>query len=180
MVAALDLPTRGAADPGAGDHETDRRLLALLAQGLPLVPRPYAALARRLAITEDQVLARTAAMLDDGTISRFGVIVRHRALGYLANAMVVWDLPDGEVRGAGRRLAALPFVTLCYRRPRRLPLWPYNLFTMIHGRDRAAVEGLVDEAARRCALEQAPRAVLFSRRCFTQRGARHAPAAAEP
>ena len=91
-----------------------------------------------------------------------------------ARVMVVWDVPDAGVGDAGRTLAALPFVTLCYRRPRRPPVWPYNLFCMIHGRDRGTVEALVDQASAAAGLEDLPRAVLFSRRAFKQRGARYA------
>ena len=78
-------------------------------------------------------------MIDGGIISRFGLIIRHRALGISANAMLVWDIGDEAVDAIGERFAAEPFVTLCYRRPRRLPDWPYNLFCMVHGRDRATV-----------------------------------------
>ena len=88
--------------------------------------------------------------------------------------MVVWDVPDLRIGDAGRILAVLPFVTLCYRRPRRPPVWPYNLFCMIHGRDRGTVEALVDQASAAAGLEDLPRAVLFSRRAFKQRGARYA------
>jgi hypothetical protein len=89
--------------------------------------------------------------------------------------MVVWDVPDARVGAAGRTLAALTFVTLCYRRPRRPPAWPYNLFCMIHGLDRATVEALVSQASAAAGLEDLPKAVLFSRRRFKQRGARYAP-----
>ena len=75
---------------------------------------------------------------------------------------------------AGRRLAELPFITLCYRRPRRPPAWPYNLFCMIHGRERATVLGQIEAATRAAGLHGRSRAVLFSRRCFKQRGARYA------
>jgi hypothetical protein len=90
---------------------------------------------------------------------------------------VVWDVPDAKVRGADLRLARLPFVTLCYRRPRRRPGWPYNLFCMIHGRDRASVEALVEDATAATGLSDLPRDVLFSRQRFKQRGARYAPCA---
>jgi hypothetical protein len=100
-------------------------------------------------------------------------VVSHRALGYRANAMVVWDVPDDRVDDCGRRLAALAFVTLSYRRPRRLPDWPYNLFAMIHGKDRAQVRGEIEAATRAAGLDGCGRAVLFSRRCFKQRGARY-------
>ncbi len=153
--------------------DRDRRLIEALQDGLPLVARPFAALAVATGLTEDEVLARIGRLGEDGVIRRFGVIVRHRELGYRANAMTVWDVPDDAVGDAGRRLAALDFVTLCYRRPRRLPDWPYNLFAMIHGRDRATVERLVDRATEAAGLTGRPRAILFSRRRFKQRGARY-------
>jgi siroheme decarboxylase len=159
--------------------ERDRQLIAAIQDGLPLAPRPYAAIGDSLGMAEAELIAGLRRLIEGGVINRFGVIVRHRELGYRANAMVVWDVPDARVGAAGRTLAALPFVTLCYRRPRRLPAWPYNLFCMIHGRDRAAVEALVDEASAAAGLEKLPRAVLFSRRRFKQRGARYAPAPKE-
>ena len=151
---------------------TDRALLDRVASGLPLVPQPFAEIARSLGLTEDEVLTRLKGLLDTGLIKRLGVVVRHRELGYRANAMVVWDVPDSEVSEIGRRMARVPFVTLCYRRPRR-PGWPYNLFCMIHGRDRANVETQVEALAADLGLAQIPRAVLFSKRCFKQRGARY-------
>jgi len=156
-------------------NDIDLRLAAALAEGLPLDPRPYARLGQALGLDEAEVIARTRRLIAAGVVARFGMIVRHRPLGYRANAMVVWDLTDARVGGIGQQMAALPYVTLCYRRPRRLPDWPYNLFCMIHGRERAAVEGLVEQAAEACGIAAAPRAVLFSRRCFKQRGARYTP-----
>jgi DNA-binding Lrp family transcriptional regulator len=154
-------------------EESQRALLGALQAGLPLVSRPYAVIARAAGWRETEVLAQIEGWLMDGLIKRFGVIVRHHELGFAANAMVVWDIADDDVAEAGRALAALPWVTLCYRRPRRLPDWPYNLFCMIHGRDRATVLGQVAEAAARCGLRAAERAVLFSTQRFKQRGARY-------
>jgi DNA-binding Lrp family transcriptional regulator len=110
-------------------------------------------------------------MVDGGLIKRLGVIVRHRELGYEANAMVVWDIADARVDDVGDRFGAFDFVTLCYRRPRRLPAWPYNLFCMIHGRQRQAVLARIDELGRVPGAAGAPREVLFSVRRFKQRGA---------
>jgi DNA-binding Lrp family transcriptional regulator len=152
----------------------DRRLLAAIEEGLPLVERPYAAVGAKIGLRETAVIAGLRRLVADGVIRRFGVMVRHRELGYGANAMVVWDVPDARVPEVGRTLAGLPFVTLCYRRPRRLPVWPYNLFCMVHGRERGAVEALVETASAAAGLDALPRAVLFSRRRFKQRGARYA------
>ncbi|MBF0095090.1 MAG: AsnC family transcriptional regulator [Alphaproteobacteria bacterium] len=149
----------------------DRRLIEALADGLPLAARPYAELGRMAGMDEDEVIERIQAMIAKGIITRFGVIVRHHELGYRANAMVVWDIPDDDVARVGEAMADFPFVTLCYRRVRRPPLWPYNLFCMIHGRERETVLEQVEQVARGCGLENARRDILFSLRRFKQRGA---------
>jgi len=153
--------------------DTDRRLLAAIEDGLPRVSRPYRAVAERLGLTEDEVIARLQAMLDSGVIKRLGVIVRHHELGYAANAMVVWDIPDADVDETGQRMARLPFVTLCYRRERRPPAWPYNLFCMIHGRDRQTVHAQIEHLRAELGLGGIASAILFSCRRFKQRGARY-------
>lgn len=153
--------------------DQDLALIAALADGLPLVAHPYRAVAARAGLSEEEVIARIQAMRAAGIIRRFGVIVRHHELGFRANAMTVWDVPDRRVAEVGRMLGEAPEVTLCYRRPRRLPDWPYNLFCMIHGRDRAAVEGMVADLVERLGLGDIPRAVLFSTRRFKQTGARY-------
>jgi DNA-binding Lrp family transcriptional regulator len=144
--------------------DLDLRLLAILQEGLPLTARPYARVAAQLGVAEDDVLERLAVLQENGTISRFGVVVSHRELGYRANAMVVWDVPDERADDCGQRLAGLPFVTLSYRRPRRPPAWLYNLFAMIHGTDRRQVLAEVEIATREAGLAGCDRAVLFSLR----------------
>jgi len=151
----------------------DRALVGAVQQGLPLAARPYAEVGRRLGMSETEVIARLQRLLAAGYIKRLGVVVRHHELGYRANGMVVWDVPDTRVAELGRCLGGFPFVTLCYRRPRRLPDWPYNLFCMIHGRDRAAVLSHVEDLVQRCGLGEIPHRVLFSERRFKQRGARY-------
>jgi DNA-binding Lrp family transcriptional regulator len=153
--------------------DADRRLLAAIEGGLPLVPRPYLAIGERIGLGEAEVIEGLRSLVARGVIRRFGLVVRHHELGYRANAMTVWDVPDERVPAAAARLVDLPFVTLCYRRPRRPPAWPYNLFCMIHGKDRGLVEAEVEEATRIAGLAGLPRAVLFSRRRFKQRGARY-------
>lgn len=148
----------------------DRALVAAIQDGLPLTARPYADVGSRIGLGEEEVIAALRRMLDGGVIKRLGIVVRHHELGYHANAMVVWDLPDDRVGEIGRRFSAFDFVTLCYRRPRRPPRWPYNLFSMVHGRQRPTVLAQVDALARACDVADAPREVLFSRRRFKQRG----------
>ncbi len=156
----------------------ERELIAAIQDGLPLERHPYAAVARQIGLSEAQVIASIGQLTERGIIRRFGVVLSHRDLGYKANAMVVWNIPDAVVGEIGERLAALDYVTLCYRRPRRLPDWPYNLFCMIHGRDRTTVEALAEQAATAAGAADCPRGVLFSTRQFKQRGARYAKCAA--
>ncbi len=119
----------------------DRKIIVATQAGLPLVPRPYDALAGRLGIGAEEVKARLARMLDTGTIRRIGAVPNHYALGYTANGMSVWDVADERIDELGEMIGRLSFVTHCYRRPRRLPDWPYNLFAMVHGKTRTEVEG---------------------------------------
>jgi len=162
----------GRKSPAIKPDGQDRRLLSAIENGLPLVPRPFAEVAETLGWSEAAVLDRLRWLCEGGVISRFGLIVRHRSLGYRANAMAVWDVPDGDVESVAAAFAGQPFVTLCYRRPRRRPRWPYNLFCMIHGRDRSTVEKQIDLLNEVAGTWELPQAVLFSRRCFKQRGAR--------
>lgn len=156
----------------------ERRLLAALDDGLPLLPRPYAKLGERALLPEDEVIGLLGDWLREGILKRFGVVVRHRPLGYTANAMCVWDVPDAKVDACGRRLAALPGVTLCYRRQRALPHWPYNLYCMIHGQQRDSVLALRERHAEAAGLSEYAHRELFSGRCFKQCGARHGSAQA--
>lgn len=125
----------------------DRRLIVATQSGLPRVSRPYDVLAEALGVTADEVLRRLRRMLDCGVIRRIGAVPNHYAIGYTANGMSVWDVDDARIDELGARVGALSFVTHCYRRPRRLPDWPYNLFAMVHSQNREEVAARVAEIA---------------------------------
>jgi DNA-binding Lrp family transcriptional regulator len=148
----------------------DAPLAALVEDGLPLVERPYAVWAERLGLGETDVLQTLRRWLAQGTLRRFGVVVRHHELGFDQNAMTVFDVPDDRVDACGAALARQPGVTLCYRRA-RADGWPFNLYCMVHGRERDAVRRLVDDAARAAGVDRHPHEVLFSLRRFKQQGA---------
>lgn len=150
-----------------------KRLIAALEPGLPLISSPYGALADAAGLGEDQVLATLERWIAVGIIRRLGVILRHRELGYCANAMAVWDVPDAQTCAVGARLARKRDVSLCYRRARALPEWRYNLFCMIHGRSRDVVRRRLAELEGECGIAEFDSAVLFSRRRFKQCGARY-------
>jgi len=155
--------------------DREKRLVDALGDGLPLVSRPFALLAEQTGISETDVIETLSGMQADGRIKRFGLIVRHHELGYRANAMTVWNIADDKVAQVGRCFGEFDFVTLCYRRPRVLPDWPYNLFCMVHGQKRDDVLKQVEQLARTCGADVAARDVLFSSRRFKQRGAHYGP-----
>ncbi len=141
-----------------------------LQEGLPLVVRPYLALADELGVEEPEVIDAIRDLQEGGCIKRFGMILKHRELGYRANAMVVWDVPNDRVDRVGTLLGEESCVTLSYRRPRRPPQWNYNLFCMIHGTCRDEVNAQLEDIVNRRGLDY-PHQVLFSSHCFKQRGA---------
>jgi DNA-binding Lrp family transcriptional regulator len=152
---------------------SETALVGAIQHGLPLVPCPFAEIGAGIGLAENEVIAGLSYLLEHGVVKRMGVVVRHHELGYHANAMVVWDIPDDRVTALGRRFGSFDSVTLCYRRPRRLPVWRYNLFTMIHGRRRDEVLSLVDLLKEQCGLEHIAHEVLFSCRRFKQCGAHY-------
>jgi len=150
----------------------DRRLIAATQAGLPLVPRPFDAVAEQLGCSGEQVRQRLQAMLEQGLVRRIGAVPNHYRLGFRANGMTVWDVADERVDELGAAVGALPGVSHCYRRPRHLPLWRYNLFAMLHGRSRAEVESQRQQV--RALLGDACRAddVLYSSAILKKTGLR--------
>jgi len=178
-VARIAAPTGALAEAATeADARTPVRpvaedLIEAVQDGIPLVSRPYREIGARLGWSEQAVIDALGNMLANGVIKRLGVVVRHHELGYRANAMVVWNMPDADVDRLGEQLGRQDCVTLCYRRPRRPPDWPYNLFCMVHGRDRDAVLECIDRMVEGLQLHDVAHAVLFSGRRFRQRGARY-------
>ncbi|MBK9080420.1 MAG: Lrp/AsnC family transcriptional regulator [Hyphomicrobium sp.] len=152
-------------------EDGDRELVQTLTLGLPLVPQPFEAIASRLQRTEADVIARITALTSAGIVPRLGVIVRHRALGWRSNAMVVWDIPPDRIEETGKMLAATPGINLCYRRTRYAGDWPYNLYCMIHAKSRDEAISILTQASEASGLDDVPRKILFSLRCFKQTGA---------
>ena len=152
--------------------DLDRRIVKATQEGLPLTLRPYDDVARAVDAEPSEVIARMEKMLEAGVIRRLGVVPNHYALGYKANGMTVWDVPDESIGELGRRVGALDFVSHCYHRPRHLPDWPYNLFCMVHGRDRESVEQQTAQIA--AILGEAVRGhrILYSTRILKKSGLR--------
>jgi DNA-binding Lrp family transcriptional regulator len=152
--------------------DLDHAIVLATQAGLPLVPRPWDEVARRVGATPEQVMDRVAQMLESGAIRRIGAVPNHYAIGYRANGMSVWDIDDAHVDNLGQQVAQSGLVSHCYLRARDLPQWPYNLFAMIHGRDRIEVESKLRQVA--TLLGNAVRAheVLYSSKILKKTGLR--------
>lgn len=164
--------TRISEDSTSGLSELDSRVLLEIQAGLPLSLTPYRDVARAIGHDENEVIGSISRLLESGCIKRIGCVVNHVVTGFDANCMVVWNVPDSELAECGREVGALPYVTLCYHRPRRSKLgWEYNLFTMIHGRESAAVDAQIDELATEYLPYEHER--LYSTETLKQTGARY-------
>jgi DNA-binding Lrp family transcriptional regulator len=149
--------------------ELSLRILRLTQDGIPFVSAPFAAIADELGISEQEVVDRLKAMREEGIIRRFGASIAHRLIGITANAMCVWDVPDGRVEEVGRRIASFPEVTHCYERP-RYPDWPYNMFAMLHSYNREECIEVAEKIAEAVGISDY--SLLFSEREFKKTGVR--------
>jgi DNA-binding Lrp family transcriptional regulator len=151
---------------------SDRAIVRATQAGLPLCTHPFHAVADSLGLAPADVLARMRRMLADGILRRIAAVPDHYRLGYTANGMTVWDVPDDAIGRVGPEIGALPFVSHCYHRPRHPPDWPYNLFAMVHGRSRDAVEAAVAEIAGRLGSLARAHEILYSTRILKKTGLR--------
>jgi DNA-binding Lrp family transcriptional regulator len=149
-------------------------LRTFIEKGLPESLSPYQVVAQQLSLTEAQVIMQIAQWQQNGLIRRFGLVIKHRRLGYDANAMVVWNIPNDDMDNVAQQLAKCSPVSLCYQRPRRLPDWPYNLFCMIHGTDKALVLAQISQITEQLGLTDIEKDILFSFKAYKQHGARYA------
>ena len=152
--------------------QLDRRIVLATQAGLPLDVRPYHWLASELGVEADVLMDRFRSMLGEGRIRRIGVVPNHYRLGYSANGMSVWDVPDEDIQAIGKQVGELDIVSHCYHRPRHLPEWPYNLFAMVHGHSREEVLSKVEQIAQLLSDKARRHDVLFSTRILKKTGLR--------
>ena len=152
--------------------EVGRTLIVATQGGLPLVARPYHAIGEQIGVAGEEVMRRMQALLDAGIIRRIGAVPNHYAIGWTANGMTVWDVADERIDELGARIGALDFVTHCYRRPRALPDWPYNLFAMVHGSSREEVHEKAGRIAELLGADCRGSDILFSSRILKKAGLR--------
>ncbi len=152
--------------------DIDRKIILATQNGLPLVSRPYHHLAEELGIKVETIISKIKTMQETGLIRRIGIVPNHYKLGYKANGMSVWDITDEQIYETGKEIAALPFVSHCYQRPRHLPHWPYNLFAMLHGHSREEVEDHIQRMVELLGERRLTHDVIYSRRILKKTGLR--------
>lgn len=150
----------------------DRAIIAATQAGLPLTERPYEQVAQETGSDEATVMARMEAMQASGIIRRIGAVPNHYVLGFRGNGMSVWEVPEDRIQACGEMVGALDFVSHAYHRPKHPPLWNYNLFAMVHGRDRDEVMRKVGEIAALLGEDDLGHEVLFSTRILKKTGLR--------
>ncbi len=150
----------------------DRAIIQATQAGLPLTSRPYHDIATKIDVPPEVVMRRMQAMLDKGVIRRIGAVPNHYALGWNANGMTVWDVSDEYIEELGEQVGALEFVSHCYRRPRIMPNWSYNLFAMVHGHNRDEVEAKTAQIAMLLGHHCKAHTILYSTKILKKTGLR--------
>lgn len=154
------------------DINQQKQVLKALSKGLPICEEPYKKLAESLNLDEPLLISFIKELKDTNVISRFGMIVNPASVGYECNAIVVWDVPDEDVDEVGTLLGLQEKISLSYKRPRQMPDWPYNLFTMLHGKSQHAIITELKHIVTENDISQYPCDILFSTKTFKHSGAR--------
>ena len=154
------------------NSELERRLVVLTQKGLPLVKQPYLELATQLGVDEQQVIDLFKNMLRTGKVRRIAAVPNHYKLGYIANGMTVWNVPDEKINSLGKQVGELEFVSHCYQRPRHGAAWPYNLFAMVHAKSRDEAKHKVEKISQLLGKDNLGSDVLFSTRILKKQGLR--------
>jgi len=152
------------AEPLASLTDFERDTVRVLQGHMPLVSRPFEDAATKLGVTTEELLSVTRDLDQRGVLRRFSAVLKHRNAGFTANGMACWVVPEGRIAEAGAAAATFSSVSHCYQRPAYPPRWPYNLFTMVHGRTRDQVEDIVERIHQE--IGPVEHTILYSQREF--------------
>ena len=139
------------------------KMVRTIQEDLPLVKRPFELWAEDLSVSEEELLELISKWLERGLMRRFAAVLNHRQVGFSANGMVVWSCPAERIDEYGSILASHPEVSHCYHRP-AFPVWPYNLYAMVHGRSMHECRGIAEKLAE--AIHMHDYEILFSTKEF--------------
>jgi len=150
--------------------ELDKKIINRLSGDLPTDMTPFAALAGEIGVDESDLLATIEDYEKTKVLRRFAAVLAHRDVGFVANALAVWHVPEDSVVETGEIMAGFEDVSHCYERL-SYPQWPYNIYTMIHGRDRQQCLEIVERIAEATGIRDYT--VLFTVREFKKRSMRY-------
>lgn len=115
--------------------ERERVLIKELAGDISLSSTPFLEIGEKAGFSPEAVLQNVGKWKKEGLIRRFGAVLGHYQAGISSNVMIVWKAPKNKSKEIGEIMASFPAVSHCYERP-GFPQWPYNLYTMVHGKSR--------------------------------------------
>jgi len=141
--------------------ELEKKIIALIQGDIAIIKRPYFQMAQRLSISEETLLKTLKELCKKGVIRRFGATLRHQKSGYTANVMAAWQVEEDRIEEVGQKMSRFRQVSHCYRR-NPAEGWPYNLYTMIHGKDEASCLKIVQEIAEKTGVSRYT--LLFSKK----------------
>ena len=124
--------------------EEEKNHIRELQKDLEIIERPFLKSAQKLGITEEQLLEKVKQYEEIGVMRRFAAILRHREVGFTANGMIVWKVPDERIEEVGEKLGSFPQISHCYQRP-VYPDWPYSVFSMVHCKSIADAEEMAKQ-----------------------------------
>ncbi|MCK4441975.1 MAG: Lrp/AsnC family transcriptional regulator [Sulfurovaceae bacterium] len=139
------------------------KVIALSQRDIPIVREPFKNIVEELDISYDKFFSILNELKEAGVMRRFAGILNHRKAGFNANAMVVWDIDETKAEEMGKKASQFSAVSHCYLRP-KYNNWPYNLFTMVHGKTTKETNGIIKEIASE--IEHFSRRPLYSTREF--------------
>lgn len=140
----------------------DRKLLAQTEKGIALTSEPFREIAEKLGITQKEVIARLNRLKDEGVIRKFGASIKPNNIGFYANALIAWKVPANRMQEVGVYLSKLSDISHCYERQAVAGLWEFNLYTVIHARERESLQQLVNQISSETAVNEYK--ILYSTR----------------
>jgi len=132
----------------------EKEIIKCLQEDLPLEASPFKRIAEKIGMDENALVEKIVQLKERGVLRRVGAVVHHYQAGYAFNAMGCWQVPEEMVVKTGEKMACYSEVSHVYQRPAHPPFWPYNLFTMIHGKSREDCERVAAKISQETGVEK--------------------------
>lgn len=131
--------------------ELDKKIISIMQDDFPIVSEPYREIASMVGISEDELLERLKRYKQSGKIRKMGAVLKHREVGYAANGLCAWIVPEEKIQEVGKIFSKSTVVTHCYARLTQ-PGWPYNFYTMLHASTREECHAVAEDLAKQAGI----------------------------